>query len=240
MAEPSQSSAASGTYAEGVKWMLAIAAAAIGGAFLHLKEVEEQIHWVQVLLGLSLVLFVVSVHFGTQYLLWFITGSVTRERLAFSEAQLRREQSPRNPSPDPARVQELGAEIAQARALLRSYPQNATAWHRVWKHSFPAAFLFAIAGILLAMWHKAHAQPEAPKPGPAPVSCACPPAPVQSRFTVVYSAVHATRKGREAHTFLLNQQTGELWQMVCAPGGRVTFERVKAPELQANTGSARP
>jgi hypothetical protein len=67
---------------------------------------------------------------------------------------------------------------------------------------------------------------------PQPVVVAPPVAvAVPLRFTITQSAVHKPRKGMEAHTFLLNQQTGEVWQMVCdGPSGAVSFRR--APWLE--------
>jgi hypothetical protein len=69
---------------------------------------------------------------------------------------------------------------------------------------------------------------------PQPVVVAPPVAvAVPLRFTITQSAVHKPRKGMEAHTFLLNQQTGEVWQMVCdGPSGAVSFRR--APWLDLN------
>jgi hypothetical protein len=55
------------------------------------------------------------------------------------------------------------------------------------------------------------------------------------RFAITQSAVHPTKNGREAHTFLLNQQTGELWQMICDRQGKFTaWQRVPRLDLKGN------
>jgi hypothetical protein len=46
-------------------------------------------------------------------------------------------------------------------------------------------------------------------------------------FVVVQSAIHQTAHGREAHTFLLDQEKGALWIMICAKRGTVEFRRVQ-------------
>lgn len=47
-------SSATSTYGEGVKWILAIATAAIAGAFVHLSEIKQESIGVQGFVGLSL------------------------------------------------------------------------------------------------------------------------------------------------------------------------------------------
>lgn len=53
------------------------------------------------------------------------------------------------------------------------------------------------------------------------------PAPAAARYAVAYSAVHQTNHGREAHTFLVEETTGNLWQMRCTPDESVEFKGVQ-------------
>lgn len=46
-------------------------------------------------------------------------------------------------------------------------------------------------------------------------------------YEMVYSAIHHTKHGQQAHTFLLDRSTGDLWQMVCSPDGLVSFRRIR-------------
>jgi hypothetical protein len=43
-------------------------------------------------------------------------------------------------------------------------------------------------------------------------AAAVPPSPP---YDIVQSAVHTTRHERKAHTFLVNKDSGEVWQMLC-------------------------
>jgi hypothetical protein len=51
--------------------------------------------------------------------------------------------------------------------------------------------------------------------------------PASPHYEVTYSANHRTSHGRETHTFLLNQATGEIWQMVCSADGKVEFRQLR-------------
>jgi hypothetical protein len=99
----------------------------------------------------------------------------------------------------------------------------------IWKTKAAAnlSYLFlALAVIGLAVFAiyqsvqppKKNVQGEQPHVGPS-----SPPA----HYEMVYSAVHHTRHGQEAHTFLLDQTTGDLWQMVCSVDGVVSFRRIR-------------
>lgn len=59
-----------------------------------------------------------------------------------------------------------------------------------------------------------------------------------TRFVVVQSAIPHTPHGGEAHTFLLDQEKGALWIMICAKRGTVEFHRVQT--VSASGGSEDP
>jgi hypothetical protein len=48
-----------------------------------------------------------------------------------------------------------------------------------------------------------------------------------NRYVITQSAVHRTNHGMEAHTFLLDQVTGTIWQMVCQKGDQVAFREIQ-------------
>ena len=55
---------------------------------------------------------------------------------------------------------------------------------------------------------------------------------LSARFSVVYSAPHKEPSGRpRIHTFLLDETTGELWQMVCVDASAVQFRKVRVEAL---------
>ena len=97
-------------------------------------------------------------------------------------------------------------------------------WHRYYTRSFSAALACATLAIFVSMYSAATAKRREPVKTDAGKIIA---QPHVTHYSVVYSAVHAVGKNRkEAHTFLMNDETGELWQMVCDAGGRVVFRKV--------------
>lgn len=54
------------------------------------------------------------------------------------------------------------------------------------------------------------------------------------RYEIAYSAIHRTNRGQQVHTFLLDKSKGEIWQMVCAPDGLVSFRRISRLNLNGN------
>lgn len=228
-------SSATGSYSEGVKWILAIAAAGIAGAFLHVKEVEAQPIAVQVIVGLAVLAFSVSVCAGASLLLWFNSVALAHERLPINKARLEEEE--RRTTPDPEVSTRLKGRIDRAEKTIReAEDESLPRYHFLYVYGFGGGMLMATLAILLSLWlhHLGYSEksPDTNSPMVALNLSGGDRVPVDAgRFTVVYSAVHATRKGREAHTFLLNQQTGELWKMVCAPGGEVRFQKVQRTEL---------
>jgi len=61
------------------------------------------------------------------------------------------------------------------------------------------------------------------------------PAPVAAspHFTITTSGPVKDRRGTHIHTFLLDQNTGELWRMECSTASGVHFVRVSAEDLPA-------
>ncbi len=230
-------STATNAYGEGVKWILSIAAAAIGGAFLHLKDIETQRGAVQTLMALSLTSFVCSIWGGMNYLLWLNGNAVIRDREKEDEEELGRLN--KSAAPDDhlkmaaviARIKKHGEAIALAKKAMPT-------WHTIYTYCFTGAMALATAGLLLSICLTAFAskdngtnKDDGSTKGGAPPKNADK---EQARFMLVYSAVHARAHGREAHTFLMNDETGELWQMMCDRDGRVAFHKVQRMEMNTS------
>ena len=69
-------------------------------------------------------------------------------------------------------------------------------------------------------------------PPPAPVAAAAPP----PHFTITTSGPVKDRRGTHVHTFLLDENTGEVWKMECGSAG-VHFVRVA---VQGTPAKAKP
>jgi hypothetical protein len=209
------SSSATGTYGEGVKWILAIAAAAIAGAFVHLSEIKQESIGVQGLVALSLIAFVYSIWTGMYYLLWLNTVPLVRDRIKQNEEELTAV-----PITDVAKKAEIEGRIAKQRETIKISETAMPSWYKHYTYSFSTALVCATVALLLSMVMNA-ASEKATKASGDHNTISHP------HYSLALSAVHATGKGREAHTFLINDETGDLWQMVCDKGGHVAFQKVK-------------
>src|SRR5439155_3369642 len=51
-------------------------------------------------------------------------------------------------------------------------------------------------------------------------------------YAIVPSGEHVPRSGKlHEHTFLLNEKTGQVWQMVCLPGHELRFRKTEVEGL---------
>jgi uncharacterized membrane protein (DUF485 family) len=86
---------------------------------------------------------------------------------------------------------------------------------------FLAAFVLTVIGLIrypgVQLEKKETASPVAASP----------------HFTITTSGPVKDRKGTHVHTFLLDQNTGELWRMECSSASGVRFVRVPAQDLPA-------
>jgi len=67
-------------------------------------------------------------------------------------------------------------------------------------------------------------------PCPAPPACPQASAPSENKFEITNSLVHVNGHLSHSHTFLLNKQTGEIWEMTCKKGKTVEFRPVEVLE----------
>jgi len=193
-----------GHYSDGVKWSVGISCAIVGGAFLQHEFLFSQPNWIQLPIGGAVLCFVVSIFCGIEY--------VSRlDRIQTMEAGKTQLASKTQALSDEEKLDltKRGDEIDKA--LSSSKP---------WLWANKVGFLI---GISVATITVLAARP--PKASGQDVTLHTPDM-ASKRFTVTHSAVHQTAHGSQAHTFLLDENTGEMWQMVCAPGGSVTFKPV--------------
>ncbi|HLH04309.1 MAG TPA: hypothetical protein VKX25_16210 [Bryobacteraceae bacterium] len=230
MAESSGSAIA--TYGDGVKWLVGISAAALGGAFLHVKEINEQPLAVRVVIAIAVVAFLVSIWGGVNYLLWLNGMAASKERIRESTEKLQSETAEDKRNELHAKIEKQERRIAKAESTMPT-------WHRIYTIAFSAALLIATAGLCFAVI-RAH---DENKPGAPPSENSTekktPADPASlARFHIVYSAVHQTGHGREAHTFLMDDQTGAVWQMVCSGKDAVAFRLVERTGQSADAAGS--
>lgn len=220
------SSSATSTYGEGVKWILAIAAAAIAGAFVHLSEIKQENIGVQGFVALSLIAFVYSIWTGMYYLLWLNLVPLAHDRIKQNEEELAAV-----PNTDVNKKAEIEDRIAKQRETIKISESTMPSWYRHYTYSFSTALVLATVALLLSLVMNAVSKKASIVGGDHQTIS-------HSHYSLALSAVHATGKGREAHTFLINDETGDLWQMVCDQDGHVAFQKVKridTPLVQASS-----
>jgi hypothetical protein len=195
------------TYGEGVKWLVGISASAVAGGFLHVKEIEEQSLVFRVLIAGAMLLFSISIWGGINYLLWLNALGGHKERIRENREELLRA------SVIDGEKAELQDGIDRSKARIRLSEKTMPSWHRLYTFTFVGGLMIATVSICFALIYRApmnavqnrseEKSTNQVQPNPAP------------RFHLAYSAVHQTAHGKEAHTFLLDDQTGSLWQMIC-------------------------
>ncbi|WP_263356864.1 hypothetical protein [Acidicapsa ligni] len=107
---------------------------------------------------------------------------------------------------------------------------------RIWKIKAAANFSYiflALAVLSMALFATCRPFQDAAGAKPPAGNDARPAAPAM-HYEIVYSAAHKTNHGLQVHTFLLNQSTGELWQMVCAADGLVSFRKLQRRDVEGN------
>lgn len=197
-------------YADAVKWIVGLSGAVFAGVFLHPEQVAQRTEAMKIYFAVVLFLLGTSMIGGVVFLLWL-------NRLRNMKDSIReRKGNAALPivAAEQAEREEQGKQKKTPEEKLRRARRNMNRWY--WVLSVPfylGAFLGVVAFcVVIAL----------------PVDKPRVTIPVPLRFTVLQSAVHRTKMGMQAHTFLLNQQTGEIWQMICGPqGDMVEFRRVK-------------
>jgi hypothetical protein len=216
------SGSAIATYGEGVKWLVGISTAAVGGAFLHAKEIEELAVEFRVLVAVALFLFFVSIWGGVNYLLWLNALGADKERIRENLEKLQSETIAEKRTELQSRIDRSEKRTAKAEKTMPS-------WHRLYTFAFAGAMLIA-TGALCSVLLRSQTVAK-PMKKSAHLSCCNRPSEERplagARFQIVYSAIHQTGHGKEAHTFLLDDETGMLWQMVCAGNDAVALRLVQ-------------
>jgi hypothetical protein len=212
---------AASSYRQGIVWVVGMSAAAAGGAFLHYDQAVALPTAAKVGLVLVVVLFLVAVWSGVNCLFWIFYKTSGEEKLKQLEEDLAQKKI--QPADYAAKKTKEEGEVADATKSRNRY--HATL---LWTFALAVLFssvLFAFGTFLSAKSTKDTCTQKQKDLREDAVK------PVADRFVVVQSAVHRTAHGKEAHTFLLDQQKGSLWVMTCSKRGIVEFDRVQTVGL---------
>jgi hypothetical protein len=212
---PENATDAAAGYVDAVKWIVGLSGAALAGVFLHPEQLPQHPPWIKFVVALVVILFVVNVVAGAGYLVWINRVRRIKERLKEIEDELLATITECDP-------EALADENNALTKELKGAPKEMQSWYLLLTGSWCVAALIVALLLCVTIVSPGKTGEIVRAPVGDPLS-----------YTITQSAVHRTKNGRQAHTFLLNQQTGEIWQMICDPRGTVTaFRRV--PRLDLN------
>ena len=190
-------------YADAIKWSVGLSGAAIGGISLHFADLERTPGWVHVFVVAALFAFAVSIFFGVLYMQDLNLVARADERISEIEILLL------------APKDEIGAlkdEKRERKKERETYVHKLPWLKLIHTGAFAMALLTLCLGVVGVFFYKAQPSTQAQE---------------TNRYVITQSAVHHTNHGMEAHTFLLDQVTGTVWQMICQNGDQVSFRETQ-------------
>ena len=228
---PDSAQDAAAGYVDAVKWLVGISGAVLAGVFLHPDMITRWSFWGRIYLAVVLFLFGVSIFGGVVYLLWINRVRRRKELIA----EIEKEEVALVLIPDRERAQKRGDEKTTLIEEEKKTQKHLDIWFALFTGAFYLASFLGLVmfcvQIALASKGKDDCPDKCRKKDDGVKTVLVDPL----RFTVMQSAVHKTSHGMQAHTFLLNQQTGEMWQMICdQKGAVVAFQRVRRLDLNGN------
>jgi hypothetical protein len=214
------------SYRQGIVWVVGMSAAAAGGAFLHYEQARGLSLIAKSTFLLLVLLFLVAVWSGVNCLFWLfakVSGEEKLKKLEEDHAQ------------DRIAVADYALKQIETQTDLDKAKSWRTGYHYIMLWAFAPAVLLSV--VLLAFGTFSATGPVEKKEQSTledrlvnqTRSKTWP-----TRFVVVQSAIHQTVHGKEAHTFLLDQEKGALWIMTCAKHGTVEFHRVQTINMSGD------
>ena len=195
---------------QGVNWLVGLSGAAIGGALAKLDGILKFPKSGKVVFLIAAFFFFLSILVGVFYAFQLFALKQRKQKLDEEKAK-----NPPNP-----------ANIATAETNLKSANEKVERFHNGTMVTFAlagAATLVCLGFVLL-------------NPDPVPVK----PPVVSNHFTLTNVPVSIGGLAAHTHTFLLNQQTGDLWLMTCRADKTVEFKRVKRLKLDGTEEATTP
>ncbi len=183
---------------QGANWLVGLSGAAVGGALAKLDWVLKFPKWGKTGFLVASLFFMFSILVGVFYAFQLYALKTRKQKLDEERAK----QAP------------VQADIDAAKVKVDLANKKVAKFHYLTMATFAFA-CFATVGCLGAVLF----QPAAPPPlKPASVA--------QNSYVLANLPVHIGGRLSHSHTFLLNRQTGAVWQMTCKKGNLVEFHRV--------------
>lgn len=196
---------------QGANWLVGLSGAFIGGALAKLDWILKFPKSGKIAFLIAALFFLLSILAGVFYAFQLFALKQRKQKLEEEKA---------TQPPDAQAVQTAQTRLEAANDKVRRF-HNAT------------MATFALAGVatMFCLGFVLFNSPPTPLP-PKPV----PP----NHFTLTNVPVHMGGRLSHSHTFLLNQQTGEVWLMTCRADKSVEFRRVQKFKLDGTPDEETP
>lgn len=181
---------------QGVNWLVGLSGGAVGGALLKLDWILKFPAGAKWVFVATTVCFLLSIFFGVFYAFELFALAQRKESLSRLS-----DSTPKGSEEETGKAKE---KVESAAAKVRRFHHSTFA-------SFAAASVLSIVVLLLVLFRC-----------PA---CDAPPPPLAAIYAITSTPVDFDGQSARTHTFLLNQQTGQVWEMRCN-GGSVEFRQV--------------
>jgi hypothetical protein len=191
-----------GQASQGANWLVGLSGAAIGGALAKLDWILKFPVWGKIGFLVGASFFMLSILVGVFYAFQLFATRQRKQKLD--------EEKARNP--------QVQHDLDEAKTNLDLANKKISKFHYATMITFAFACIATVSCLGAVLFNPV---PSDPKPLPV----------AQNAYTLGNFPVHAGGRLSHSHTFLLNQQTGVVWQMTCTKGNVVEFHRVRRTGL---------
>jgi hypothetical protein len=207
-------------YRAGAVWIVGLSGAAVAGAFLNFDKIATAPLPVRIIFFAAAAAFAVSVAFGIEYYFWLNYAANQMD------ARKQRDAIIADPNAENEKKELAKQSKAEVQQKVTKAFQQIDVWQKRTRIFFYAGLGIASLLLLIGALGGAPPKTDATTAGIQNILTNPPEAPAAG-YEIVQSAQHATRHGKEAHTFLLDKKTGAIWQMKCTKNSDdVEFHRV--------------
>jgi hypothetical protein len=181
---------------QSINWLVGLSGGAIGGALLKFDWLLKLRLSAKLVFLAASCCFLSSILFGVYYAFQMLAVGRYGDELNEAKAEW---------PPNEKRTNDAKDKVDKARDKARSY-------HLGTMFTFGLAGIATIVALCIALL--------------APVTVAKETKTPPNKYLINNSQVYVKGRLSHSHTFLVNQQTGEVWEMMCRKGNIVEFRRV--------------
>ncbi len=204
---------------QGVNWLVGLSGAAIGGALAKLDWILKFPDSGKFAFLIATLFFFLSIVFGVFYAFQLFALKQLKQKLEDEKSKQPRVEKDKD-------VQEAHAKLVKANDKVKRF-------HNCTMVTFAGAGIATLFCLYFVLFYST--KPPVP-PKPTPVA--------SNHYILTNAPVHIGGRLSHTHTFLLNQQTGEVWVMTCRPDQTVAFRRVHKLDFEGRpedaTASSKP